>query len=61
MLNYLNRESNYDKEPEIIVSDHEGMAWEGYYDILREVKSRIDKDRFIITVDTYPGVKAQRF
>lgn len=56
-MNYLNRESNYDKEPEIIVSDHDGMAWEGYYDILREVKSRIDKDRFIITVDTYPGVK----
>lgn len=57
MLNYLNRQPNYDKEPEIVVSGYEDFAWEGYNDILKEIKSRINKDKFIITVDTYPGVK----
>jgi len=53
----LNRQPNYDKEPEIVVSGYEDFAWEGYNDILKEIKSRINKDKFIITVDTYPGVK----
>ncbi|GLI20079.1 class I mannose-6-phosphate isomerase [Tepidanaerobacter syntrophicus] len=56
-MNYLNRQPNYDKEPEIVVSGYEDFAWEGYNDILKEIKSRINKDKFIITVDTYPGVK----
>lgn len=56
-MDYLSREANYDKEPEIAVSGYDGFAWEGYNDILREINSRINKDKFIITVDTYPGVK----
>ncbi len=56
-MDYLDRESNYDREPEIAVNGYDGFAWEGYNDILREIKSRINKDKFIITVDTYPGVK----
>lgn len=56
-LDYLNRESNYDKEPEICISDYGDLAWEGYGDILKEIKSKINKNKFVITIDTYPGVK----
>lgn len=52
-----NRIANYDKEPEVVVEGYENSAWKGYDHITNEIKSKINKDKFIITVDCYPGVK----
>lgn len=56
-MNYSNRIPNYDKEPEVVVKGYEKDAWKGYYDIINEIKSRINKKKFIVTVDCYPGVR----
>jgi mannose-6-phosphate isomerase class I len=56
-MNYHKRISNYDKEPEVAVKGYEGSAWRGYNDIIGEIKGKINKGKFIITVDCYPGVK----
>lgn len=56
-MNYKDRETNYDKEPEVVVKGHERSAWRGYENIANEIKGKINKDKFIITIDCYPGVK----
>ena len=52
-----NRIANYDKEPEVVVEGYENSTWKGYDYITNEIKSKINKNKFIITVDCYPGVK----
>ncbi|AEM79479.1 class I mannose-6-phosphate isomerase [Thermoanaerobacter wiegelii] len=49
--------SNFNKEPEVVIHGYDNCAWEGYSDILKEIKSKINKEKFIITVDTYLGVR----
>lgn len=56
-MNYFNRTANYDKEPEVVVKGYEENAWRGYEDIVNEIKGKINKGKFIVTVDCYPGVK----
>lgn len=48
---------NYDKEPEVVVKGYENSAWQGYKSIIEEIKSKINKKKFIITIDCYPGVR----
>ncbi|GAA0737606.1 class I mannose-6-phosphate isomerase [Clostridium oceanicum] len=56
-MNYKNRVSNYDKYPEVKVKGFEEKAWEGYETIIKEIKNNISKDKYIITLDCYPGVR----
>jgi mannose-6-phosphate isomerase class I len=56
-MNYKDRVSNYDKEPEVIVSGYDNCAYTGYKDIVNELKSKINKEKHIVTVDCYFGVK----
>jgi mannose-6-phosphate isomerase class I len=56
-MNYKDRVSNYDKEPEVIVSDYDNCAYRGYKDIINEIKGKINKNKYIVTVDCYCGVK----
>ncbi|WP_242851462.1 hypothetical protein [Clostridium sp. DMHC 10] len=56
-MKYKNRETNYDKEPEVVVKGYENSAFSGYHNIISEIKSKVNKEKFIITIDCYPGVK----
>ena len=54
------RRSNYDKEPTIHIDNRSGTAWQGYPDILGELRRAAEargKKRLIIGVDCYPGVR----
>jgi mannose-6-phosphate isomerase class I len=57
MMKYAKIIQNYDKEPEVVVKGYENSAWMGYKSIIEEIKTKINKDKFIITVDCYPGVR----
>jgi len=50
--------SNYDKFPEIKIKGWDQEAWEGYPEILREIKRKLDafSGRKILAIDCYPGV-----
>lgn len=56
-MNYKDRVSNYDKDPEVIVDGYDDCAYKGYKDIINELKSKINKNKYIVTVDCYSGVK----
>ncbi|WP_102398793.1 class I mannose-6-phosphate isomerase [Haloimpatiens massiliensis] len=56
-MDYKKRVSNYDKEPEIMVRGFEHKAWMGYLNIINEIKNNIDKKKYVITLDCYPGVR----
>ncbi|MFD3155971.1 class I mannose-6-phosphate isomerase [Haloimpatiens sp. FM7330] len=56
-MNYKERIPNYDKEPEVIVKGFEDKVWVGYSDIINEIKSKVDNNKYIITLDCYPGVR----
>lgn len=56
-MNVKGRVSNYDKYPEVKVEGFENEAWRGYEDIIEEIKGKINKDKYIVTVDCYPGVR----
>ena len=50
--------SNYDKEPVIKVDSKKDEAFSGYGDIINEIKKSINgKDKCIVTVECYPGVR----
>lgn len=53
----------YDKQPYIEVKGYEnGHAWEGYDQILEIIKKdleKIDKERKVVLIDFYPGVRTQ--
>lgn len=53
---YLNRKSNYEKQPCIKVNGFKGEVFAGYEDIIAELKARCRKKSFVLTVDCYPGV-----
>ncbi len=59
---YLNRKSNYDKEPTIHLSEMNQEAWQGYSEIVNEIKyvvSKLNKEKVKIVVETYPGVRKE--
>lgn len=56
-MDYKERISNYDKEPEVIIKGFENKVWTGYEQIINEIKSKIDKKKYILTLDCYPGVR----
>ena len=59
---YLNREPTYDKEPTIEIKGCEGNAWQGYSDILQEIKRAIflqNKEKAVIVIETYPAVRKE--
>ncbi|MDE6202482.1 MAG: mannose-6-phosphate isomerase, partial [Lachnospiraceae bacterium] len=50
--------SNYDKSPCTIVKGFDGEAFEGYADILSEIKKKCgEQDCTVITLECYPGVR----
>ncbi|WP_291259153.1 class I mannose-6-phosphate isomerase [Fusobacterium sp.] len=49
------RKSNYDKYPVVEVNTHIG-AWNGYNNIIEELKFKEDKKREVIVLDYYHGV-----
>lgn len=51
--------SNYDKEPEIIINDHDNDAWSGYKDIIDKITKKINKKKYVIVIDYYPGVREE--
>ncbi|MDF9823804.1 mannose-6-phosphate isomerase class I [Breznakia sp. PF5-3] len=51
---YLNFKSKYDKYPSTKVEGHHAI--QGYDAILEALKTKINKEDFILCVDTYPGV-----
>lgn len=53
---YLNRESNYEKQPRIRINGFEGETFAGYEDIVGELKAKCGRRPFVLTVDCYPGV-----
>ena len=57
---YLNRASNYDKEPATEIKGYSNEAWQGYSDVVSEIRSKIaslKKEKVIVTIETYPGVR----
>lgn len=55
-MRYINRKSNYDKYPEILVSQSSDGAFLGYEEICSEISSKIIKKKNIIAIDCYMGV-----
>ncbi|WP_367568605.1 class I mannose-6-phosphate isomerase [Lacrimispora sp.] len=53
---YIDRKSQYDKYPEIRVQGFDREVFDGYGEILEELKSKIKKTPFVLVVDCYPGV-----
>ena len=48
--------SNYDKKPEVRVCGYDEDSYEGYENILLEIKSKIKKNKkSVIVIDCYPG------
>lgn len=58
-MDYLTRRPNYDKEPEIVIEGHDNDAWRGYGDIADQIRQKMDKDKYIIVIDCYPGVREE--
>lgn len=48
--------SIYNLYPEINIKGHNNQAFLGYNNIFNEIKSKINKDDFIVVLDCYPGV-----
>ena len=48
--------SSYNKFPSMTIKGHENACIKGYDSILDEIKNKINKDKFTLCVETYPGV-----
>ncbi len=53
---HIDRKFQYEKHPEIKVQGFEHEVFDGYGEIIEELKSKIKKTPFIMVVDCYPGV-----
>ena len=58
-MDYIKRVSNYDKEPEIVINNHDNDVWRGYEDIINKIRQNINKKKYVIVIDCYPGVRAE--
>jgi len=56
-MNNKTQTSNYDKYPKIHVQGYEQQGWKGYEDILAVISRGKKQGKYILVVDTYPGVK----
>lgn len=58
-MNYSKHTPNYDKSPVVSVKGFEQHAWNGWKDISEQINQAVlktDKDKVIVTIDTYHGV-----
>ena len=55
-MKYINRKSNYDKYPQILVSESCDGAFLGYEKICSEISSKMINRKNIIAIDCYMGV-----
>ncbi|MGL5616289.1 MAG: class I mannose-6-phosphate isomerase [Sarcina sp.] len=55
-MKYINRKSNYDKYPEIVVSESNRGAFLGYEEICNEIKSKLTGKKNIVAIDCYMAV-----
>ncbi|MGL4337043.1 MAG: class I mannose-6-phosphate isomerase [Turicibacter sp.] len=55
-MSYLDRASNFDKYPEILVSENNEGAFLGYKEICDEIGSQLIKEKTIVALDCYVGV-----
>jgi mannose-6-phosphate isomerase class I len=56
------RKSNYDKSPYVEIKGYENSAWRGYEAITSELNRKVrefNKDKVVIAVECYPGVKEE--
>ncbi|MFV0381832.1 MAG: class I mannose-6-phosphate isomerase [Breznakia sp.] len=53
-MSYLTFQSKYDKHPTTKVDNYDAIC--GYENIIKELKEKITKEKFVMAVDTYPGV-----
>ncbi|POP41306.1 mannose-6-phosphate isomerase [Superficieibacter electus] len=54
------RKSNYDKFPEVTVSGFDQQAWQGWAQIIRQLKARCASgEKTVLVMDCYPGVRLQ--
>lgn len=53
---HIDRKSQYEKYPEIKVRGFDHEVFDGYGEIIEELKSKIKNKPFVMIVDCYPGV-----
>lgn len=53
--------TNYNKYPEITISERNDVSWQGYHAITNEILKAVNKmnNKQIIVIDCYPGVRYQ--
>ncbi len=59
-MSYLNFNSQYDRNPEIVIKGLNNEAFEGYHEIESELKAKIEKinkKKILLTIECYPGVR----
>ena len=39
-MDYISRVSNYDKEPEIVINNHDDDVWRGYKEIIDKIREK---------------------
>lgn len=52
--------TSFNKFPEIVVSETNDFAWEGYRDIVAKIEDEVKKSgkkKVVLTIDCYPGVR----
>lgn len=54
---YKRWNSNFDKFPNVEVKGYENQAFNGYEDVVSEIRSKLCNKRNIITVESYPAVR----
>ncbi len=58
----INKYNNYDKSPEVNIKGYDYSSWEGYENILKEIKKSLEtikKEKVILVLDFYPGVREE--
>lgn len=58
----IRKYNNYDKYPEVTVKGFDKASWEGYDNILKEIKNSLSafkKEKTILVLDFYPGVREE--
>lgn len=55
-MKYINRKSNYDKYPEVVVSESNGGTFLGYEEICNEIKSKVTEGKNIVAIDCYMAI-----
>lgn len=56
---YLDRTPNYDKFPHVEVLGYDDQAWQGWTDVITQLRSRVKSSRHVLIIDTYHGVDHQ--